>query len=322
VIDVAIVGAGPAGAAAALACAQAGLSVVMLERQEGGRATDGTEAEESVAPDSIALLQSIGIDCAASSMPYSGVAIGSHVTLFLDGARVAGRHVRRSWLDRALRTAAARAGAECRQGVTVLGVARADDGFTLVSSAGPLAARWLIDASGRRSWLARRFGLSRRRLSPPLLAWRDVLVSPPDTTPIARFVPQADGWTFLAPVAQRRLVRTRLRSASQTLAGASAHAATWQVVRHMAGEGWFIAGDAAAALDPGAGTGIAFALRSGFAAARAVIVCAADASARALIAARYDGVMLDEFTATARGLAARYRELGIGVLDGGAAQKH
>ncbi len=280
--DVAIVGGGPAGVAAAIECARAGLAAVLLERR--GAAADD-KPEESVGPDTIVLLRHLGVDCSAASTPYNGIVTDGHLAYFVAAPGTSGRHVRRSWLDGELRAAASKAGAECRLGVDVLDVAPAlDGGVVLQTSSGPLVTRQLVDASGRRAWLARRLGLERRRRSPPLVAWREVVSGPQRPGSVARFVPAIDGWTFSVEVAPGRVVRTCLRGGrtGQTPhPGASAHAATWQIVRHLAGEGWFIAGEAAAALDPAAGIGISFALRSGLAAGRAAAACAADA-ARAL----------------------------------------
>jgi flavin-dependent dehydrogenase len=84
----------------------------------------------------------------------------------------------------------------------------------------------------------------------------------------------------------------------------------------MAGPGWFIAGDAAAALDPAAGTGIAFALNSGLAAGQAAVANAANGTSGPVVAARYDDALVGDFTTRAAELAGRYSELGISVLDG------
>ena len=323
---IAVVGGGPAGSAAAIACVRAGLTAVLFERRDGAqrRWPDGAEPEESIAPDTVALLHTLGVDCASASAVYGGIATGSHVTLFLRDAEVHGRHVRRSWFDGELRAMAARSGVTCRPGVEVADIEREDTGgFLLHTSEGSMGARQVIDASGRRSWLAVQLGLSQRRMSPPLIAWRDVVAGPPQPGSIAHFVPSPNGWTFLAPVSAGRIVRTGLRAARDKRdaagpppsRGATAHVATWRVVRHLAGPGWLIAGDAAAALDPAAGMGIAFALKSGLAAGQTAAANAANSRSAPVLTARYDDALLSEFEMAAGLLAQRYRELGICVLD-------
>jgi flavin-dependent dehydrogenase len=319
--DVVIVGGGPAGAAAAVACARAGLSTVLLERTVASPATED-EPEESLGPDSVAQLGALGIDCANASWPYIGIVTGSHVTLFAGRSPAPGRHVRRSWLDDALRSAAVRAGAECRRGVEAAGIELEASRVVLLTSDGPLPARYVIDATGRRCWLARRLKLARQRRSPSLIAWRRVVTPAGPPASLARFSPTPGGWSFVAPISADRVVLTELRSARRSIdcgplpAGVTPTAATWHVVRHLAGPGWCIAGDAAAAIDPAAGVGISFALRSGLAAAGAAKACLGDRMVASVVAARYDDALLSEFTMVADGLATRYRKLGVGELTG------
>jgi flavin-dependent dehydrogenase len=327
VIDVAIVGGGPAGSAAAIVCARAGHSSVLFERRVAADecAQGDDEPEESIGPDTVDLLQKLGIHCDATNTAYAGIATGSQVTFFLATSGRTGRHMRRSWLDCQLRRKASEAGAVCRQGVEVGTVEpRARDGFLLETSFGLVAARQLIDASGRRLWLARRWRLRQRKMSPPLIAWREVAPATAPRGPVAHFIPTTDGWTFSAQVGPDRIVRTHLRAAhakneaarNRTLfQAATAHVATWHVVRELAGRGWFITGEAAAALDPAAGIGIDFALRSGLAAGYAAVACAADHAVAPLVAARYDDALLSDFEAHAKELTSRYSELGIGILE-------
>jgi flavin-dependent dehydrogenase len=319
VIDVAIIGGGPAGSAAAIACARAGFATMLLERTRASP-VDVCEPEESLGPDSVAQLLALGVDCSQTSWPYIGIATGSHVMLFAGRSPLPGRHVRRSWLDDALRSAAVRAGAECRCGVEAVGIGPATSPTTLLTSEGVVRARYVIDASGRRCWLARRLRLTRQRRSPSLIAWRRVVtpIGQPDS--LARFVPGVGGWSFTAPVSDDRIVLTELRLARRSVESGPAPGdrptvATWHLVRQLAGPGWFIAGDAAAALDPAAGMGVSFALRSGLAAAGAAAACLRDRTAASVVAARYDDALLNEFDSAADGLATRYRELGVGVLE-------
>ena len=85
--------------------------------------------------------------------------------------------------------------------------------------------------------------------------------------------------------------------------------------RRLAGPGWWIAGDAAAAFDPASGSGIAFALRSGLAAGRAAAASAATPALSPLIAARYHDALSREGESQAAALAHHYRRLGIRILE-------
>lgn len=316
--EVAILGGGPAGAAAAIACRQAGLDTLLIE-QRAEAAPDPDEAEESIAPDCVRLLRRLGIDCAASATPFAGIAVGADRRFFGGSVPVAGFHLRRSWLDDALRRAASAAGAELRMGARLCSLERAGAArFRLVTDTGALAARWVIDASGRRHWLARRFHLDRRRLSPPLIAWRDVVAERSHGDAFARFQPDAEGWVFLAEITRRRIVRTRLRAAGSEAPAldrhATAHNASWCLIRPLAGAGWFLAGEAGGALDPAAGSGIGFALRSGLAAGRAIAASIAEPGRAPVIAARYDDGFTREIEAGAATLTDYYNRLGVRLL--------
>jgi flavin-dependent dehydrogenase len=149
-----------------------------------------------------------------------------------------------------------------------------------------------------------------------LIALRDVIsTSCTRTGAFARFVPRSDGWIWLAETEADRVVRVQLAVAGRTAVklpvGATAHSASWYVVRRLAGPGWFIAGDAATALDPASGSGIATALRSGLAAGAAAAQVIVENAHAGFIAARYHDTLSDEAERGARKLTASYRTLGI-----------
>ncbi len=316
-IDVAVIGGGPAGASAAIACARAGLRAVVFEREQADDESGGPA--ESVGPDCVALLQDLGVLNGVLAVPFAGVMVGRSVTMFGSAAgRFAGMHIARRSLDEALRRVAVREGVQLRSGVEVRGL-EADGTFHLRTSAGPAVARMVIDASGRRACLAHQLALGRRRLSPPLIAWRDTITTPQACTgAFARFIPCADGWTWLAETEARSVVRVRLAAArgraTKLPPGAMAHGVTWYLVQRLAGPGWFIAGDAASALDPAAGSGIVTALRTGLAAGAAAIAASAEPVRAPFVAARYHDAVSRAAENCAAVLASSYRRLGITAL--------
>ena len=304
-IDVAIVGGGPAGAAAAIACARAGLRAVVFER-----ALAVNPADESIGADVVALLRQLGIDGVLEGTPFAGVTTGTRFAVFGGANPVAGFHVSRIWLDGVLRE---RAG--IRPGVEAISVVRDGPGFVVGTSTRPMSVRAVIDAAGRRPFLARHFSLKRMRRSPPLIAWRDVVPTEGAGGVLSRFTPLPDGWRWQADTKDGRTIRVRLQPArvpGRPLSlSATAHAARWQRIARLAGEGWFLAGDAAGALDPAYGAGIGFALRSGLAAGSAVAACLNDPRSAAMIAACYHAAVSDVFETAEAALAASYRAAGI-----------
>lgn len=176
-VDVAVVGAGPAGLAVALACRARGLSVACFDRR---RPPLDKACGEGLMPAALAALERLGVPLPARAHPFRGIRyrLGELTAEgdFPSGAR--GLGVRRTELAAALVAAAEGAGAELcwTTGVEAL------TPRGLATSAGEVAARWVVGADGLRSrvrqWAGlalpararRRFGVVRHyRLAP----WSD-----------------------------------------------------------------------------------------------------------------------------------------------------
>jgi geranylgeranyl reductase family protein len=145
--DVAVVGAGPAGAAAARAAASTGARTVLLERAQIPRYKRCGGGLIGLSQQAIA---DAGVDASALSRDDVG-----RVTFTSNGRRRFQREtgpflpmVMRAELDAALVDQAADAGAELRTGVTVSAYDESDGMVTLGTSVGPLWARAVVGADG------------------------------------------------------------------------------------------------------------------------------------------------------------------------------
>jgi flavin-dependent dehydrogenase len=171
-LDVIIVGAGPAGAIAALVLCRAGARVAIFDRARFPR---DKLCGDTVNPGTLALLGRLGVASAAGGFPIHGMVVTGE-----RGVRIAGRYpegmsgraVLRRDLDHALLAAAAAAGARIEEGTLVRGTARsatAIDGVYVAGRDGTpvrVGAPVVIAADGRQSHLARSLRLGRHPPSP------------------------------------------------------------------------------------------------------------------------------------------------------------
>jgi len=158
--DVAIVGAGPAGLAAATFAARAGLSTVVCERSTG---PPDKACGEGLMPAGLRALTALG--ARALLGPEDRSPIDGICYVEEDGATVTGRlpaggrlGIRRTALAAALAKTAARAGVEIRWETSITGFARREGAVDLQTSAGELATRVLVAADGLHSvlnWIKR-----------------------------------------------------------------------------------------------------------------------------------------------------------------------
>jgi flavin-dependent dehydrogenase len=154
-LDVAVVGAGPAGLAVAIGARLAGLSVAVLER---GRPPVDRACGEGLMPDALARLEALGIAVpAGESARFAGIRyVAGNVAAEGRFPRGSGLGVRRTVLHRAMAERAAALGADLRWGVVTAGLAAS--GVALADGE-TVAARFVVGADGRHSAVRRWAGL-------------------------------------------------------------------------------------------------------------------------------------------------------------------
>ncbi|TDU25822.1 flavin-dependent dehydrogenase [Panacagrimonas perspica] len=329
--EVLIVGGGPAGSAAAIACAQAGLRTCLLERHADAKDKPGEGLHPGVEP----LLRELGVAQglqAASRARFAGVWVGwggpPRFEAFgedQDGPWL-GYQVSRARLDTALQERAGALGAERRYGSgaqepiveqgRVIGL-RLEDGTECRS-------KMLIDASGPARWLARKLDLPQRERSPrQIVRYGYVRGHCPVRDEAPALSADDSGWTWTARVDDDVYQWARMdfeghssrdeppsEFAGMERIGATRGAdATWRVTQ-SAGPGWLLAGDAAANLDPTSSKGVLKALLSGTMAGRTAVAIVQRGADEAQGGAAYRRWIEGWFDTDVTALAAMYAKLG------------
>ena len=170
-VDCLVIGAGPAGSAAAIDMARAGLKVLVIDRGEFPRFRIG----ESFLPRTKRALRRLGVLDRCMALPHArkvGVEIsmgdhryGSRTYFFRDtigdGEKDA-FNMARIHLDMMMMEAARDAGADVRTTCALRSIqSHGDNGIIANTDAGVVHAKWMIDASGQASSLGREFGTRR-----------------------------------------------------------------------------------------------------------------------------------------------------------------
>lgn len=160
-VDVAVVGAGPAGLAAALFARRAGFSAAVLERE---RVPIDKACGEGLLPRGLSVLERLGVrarlparDCA----PFRAIRYVQEDGRSVEAALPppGGLGVRRLALSQAMAEAARAAGVDLREGEALRAHALEPDGCTLRTDSGELRARLLVAADGLHSPLRKAHGL-------------------------------------------------------------------------------------------------------------------------------------------------------------------
>jgi len=318
--DALIVGAGPAGLAAAIGLARRGLRALVIERRTPPL---DKACGEGIMPPGVRALAALGVELSSlRAAPFRGVR-------FVDGpcdfsgcfSTGEGLGVRRTELSAALIAAAVRAGALLRFDCALVHFWQDDSGVRVETSQGELRAPTLIGADGLASRVraeaglasppakARRFGMRRHfRLAPwsELVEvhwgeWAEAFVTPvaPDEVGVA-LLWRGDGGSYGEQLARFPDLAARLRGAAAVSETRGA-GPFWQRARARHAGRVALVGDAAGYTDAVTGEGITLALHG------------ADALARTLAAgeplARYEAAWR-RLTRAHRAMAAL---LGLGI---------
>jgi flavin-dependent dehydrogenase len=308
-VDVAVIGAGPAGAAAATALARRGTRVLLVDDAPIRRRW---RVGETLAGHAIGPLEALGADSWLEQAQIASTAIASAwgsddvvVTNAITNPYGGGWHIDRAAFDRMLVDGAEAAGARVWRRTRATALVRDDSGFDLKGDGrGPrrrARAPFIVDATGPARWAARRLGgavAQNTRRQVGIAAHLVPSAKAEPWSPALLLEACADGWWYSVPVPGGRAVavfvtdadllprgldvkrawrralaaveNTRERLARYRARSFQVHPCGTSRVSAVAGPGWAAIGDAAMVFDPLSSRGIPKALESGLEVASAL----------------------------------------------------
>jgi flavin-dependent dehydrogenase len=283
VIDVLVVGAGPAGSVAALVLARAGARVRLVDRASFPRPK---LCGDTINPGALSIADRLGVGAAvrARARPITGMLLtgpgGTAVAADYPHG-LCGAAMERREFDLLLLEAAVAAGVEFISGVTALAplvdAGGRVTGVRVRAAAGEseMRARLVIAAEGRHSRLGGALGLTRFAARPKRWAFGAYFTGIDALTSRGEMHVRANGYTPASVIADTidgdPWLRARFSSA-QRISGV-ASLGPLAVDASAAGcSGLLLAGDAAGFVDPMTGDGLRFALRGGELAGSAALV--------------------------------------------------
>jgi flavin-dependent dehydrogenase len=329
--DTVVIGAGPAGCAAAIQAAQSGLSAAIIERLTFPRHRAGETLPPGVEP----LFRQLGVwedieradfirhqgHRVAWEGPWKYSSFGSAEEPWL------GFQTWRPTLDAILLRRAAALEVHIWQPCRALSpITRGSRIVGVVTDRGELRARYVLDASGGRGWLSRKQEWRTEYRSPPLLAsygyvetkraaewfWPELRSADGGWLWEAQVAPQIVAWTRLSFDGRRFDVPFNLASlpdSRRVSAGGSCADVTWRLASQPAGTGWFLLGDAALTLDPASSHGVLRGLMTGIMASHLICRIRNEEISEEAATANYQDWVRRWFDHDAQKLESFYRRL-------------
>lgn len=334
-LDVIIIGAGPAGCAAALTSVNAGLSVLIItDKTDSDNSIDVLqEPVESLHPGVSSLLKQIGaggVETPSIVGYYEGIMAGEKYNSLGhdENGPWKGMHINRGVFDREILKVIRHRNVKIEANTRVLDFILEKNKVVGIRTAnGENRASFIIDASGKTALGGKKLNFKKRYYSPPLLCWSGMTKMEGAFSfqkNVTHFIPAKHGWTWLAPIDDNYCAWTCLTTREQKnihppeeLRGGNTSGKIlvanlrWRLYKPVCREGIVLCGDAAGVLDPAAGQGIFNALRSGVIAGQVVSKCIGQPAFAAYHLAQYEDWFGEQYEEKVGRLRGYYGEMGI-----------
>ena len=309
--DVLIIGAGPAGTAAAIACTHLGVRPVVVTKPYCD--PKSVVPVQSVHPGVVSMLSRLGIEeviTKSSQGTFTGITTNDgYNRLSTEAEEWDGHHINRALFDRALLEQLH--ALEIPIIETALKADQINHSDTEVriqlDPVRNISAPFMIDATGYHRMSKRTLHLREKFYSSPLQCWtglasKSKLKSHYELT--TSFLKQKDGWLWLAPHDDEHVTWTKLSQQKQRPDAfieqyqahtVQAYNVRWRAFRPVCHGRALLCGDAAGSLDPAAGQGILNALKSGIVVANCVLDCLNDTRMKEIYFVHYDQWFIENF---------------------------
>lgn len=282
-VNVLIIGAGPAGASAAIQLLKAGCEITILDRVEFPRHAPGETLHPGIEP----LLKQLGVfdEIQKSNfLRHRGITnIRDSTTTFEhynSNENWLGFQLFREEFDSILLNKAIKLGAKFQSGIIPTKVNQTNGIITSIeTSEGSFEADFFIDATGKRAWLANNYSIPFTKYSPRRIAYYGYVENSQFSTDDPQLIWDENGWTWVAQVKENLVTWVRLDLnehsklsdewlPNQLIDGSSkgtrkAVDVTWRKADTCSKNNCFLVGDAAFVLDPGSSHGVLKATMSG-----------------------------------------------------------
>lgn len=273
--DVIVVGSGVAGLCAAIGFAEAGRSVLLMERSTGLVSRPGETLHPGVEP----IFNQLGIGvqaAAAASCRHPGIFVntGSGQELVSYGRGWCGYQIKRLDLNRILLNRLRTLGGTVSFTCGAINILDHQLNEWIVSTKdGCVTTRWLIDATGAAGWFDRRMGTKMQIDSDPIWLRYGYRKSVIADGRIPTLVFTQGSWCWNAPLGNGEIawVDASETPFSPSYPSSKGADGTWKVSKEPAVKGCFRVGDAALRLDPSIGHGVLRAMMSAILAVQLVV---------------------------------------------------
>lgn len=285
-----IIGAGPAGSSTAIQLLKAGYDVTLLDRANFPRHAPGETLHPGIEP----LLEQLGVSHIlddTSFLRHQGIESirngKSEFNAYNKDQKWYGFQLFRTEFDNQLLNEAICLGAHFISDSTISSVNRNIDFInSIVVNDELIEVDFVIDATGKRAWLATKLGVEYKHIGSQKIAYYGYVNDAPlkPINPIIEW--NENGWTWIAQVKEDTTAWVRLDLDNHRrvdsgwmpdkLIGGKPSAkrkavdVTWRIAERCSFANCFLVGDAAFVLDPGSSHGLLKAIMSGIMAAHLI----------------------------------------------------